>query len=356
MSLFNAYRNYYEQDRKEALFEEIKRYDWHNYRDELNEVRKLQRPTIFAAHKLSTSGSTGIQKYYEFGPNWLYWLLALETEVKNPNNYPVLVLTENYDYLNNRAMLEGGAGLDWHAMEPYGVSLYRIDFRKPFDGFYKFLNAYGPFAIQTTPKCILSLGKNEEFINVIKKSGSALNTTNYEPFYDTPLFVNDNNITWDSGFAFYTCEVGARHALPTFCMVDGVCHSLINLRHPSGSSADYIRLKDRILCGCGKYRVEFDFVPHYKTQPIVDGRLLYDVSIAKKLRGSYTNMQFIKVVNHIVCVYEGSMVDEDLLRSFGVDTFMADSYCCTSLSHYKMAAFYDITHQSNKCIKQRKNK
>jgi hypothetical protein len=93
-----------------------------------------------------------------------------------------------------------------------------------------------------------------------------------------------------------------------------------------------------------------------KVQPKIAGRFLYDLGLAKRLVGTYTNMQFIKVIDRLVCAHEGEMVDRELLSAFGVDCFMADSFCCTSNSIDKMAAFFDITQQTDKFIKQRKNK
>ena len=356
MNLFKAYVDYYENDNKEALLEAIKNYDWVNYEFELKAVFDAKPSPRGQSHKLDTSGSTGFRRSYEFGPHWEFWLLGLETEVKNQCNHPVLIVTEDYDYLYNRPQLAGRMHINWHPMEPYGVTCYRINYTDPSEEFFRFIESYGPFSVQTTPKCVLSLGKNASFVRAMLRSGSTLSTTNYEPFYSTSLFVNDNNITWDSGFAFYTCSYGHKHLLPTFYVAGGLCYSLVNVNHQIGSAADLIRLNDCVMCECGKKRVEFDFIPHIKTQPMIGNRLLYNPRLADRLVGRYTNMQFIKVVDKLVCVYEGEMVDDDLLRAFGVDEFLPDSFCCTARSHDKMAAFCDITFQSDKCVKQRKNK
>jgi hypothetical protein len=91
-----------------------------------------------------------------------------------------------------------------------------------------------------------------------------------------------------------------------FIVVGGDVINIVNLTGCVGRMDDLLSIHE--LCKCGKKVVSV--VPHLAVQPIIDGKMLFNLRLAEELKSQYESLQFIQSDVVEIC-YVGNMSNDD---------------------------------------------
>jgi hypothetical protein len=91
------------------------------------------------------------------------------------------------------------------------------------------------------------------------------------------ILFNDQMINWKSGVNFYTCCHNHQHFLPIFVKRDGRFFNLLNFLTLSDDSDIFEIEPQKELCGCGRFRMPFRFVPHFRHS--IDVKLQFQTEV-----------------------------------------------------------------------------
>lgn len=119
----------------------------------------------------------------------------------------------------------------------------------------------------------------------------------------TNVFVNDTMINWKSGLNFYTCLANKKHFFPLFYWKGTRYYNLLNLWDRRGIEIDdlFQAKKEAVICDCGKPRIEFNFIPHYRNYPkTINCKKLQE--IIESAEEHYFNYQFVEINDRVSCL------------------------------------------------------
>jgi hypothetical protein len=352
MTLIEAYREYYTHLNRESacnLLTAISLYDFQSYEDFNSELwdlhRKVDFKTILSTSRIMTSsGSLGQQRDYEWGPWANEWIRWIEGFVKNPEARPLVFVRTNFSP-QSESYLQGGFSIERADYLYSQQIMFEVKFVSQLLDFclenpHSILGSY--------PTTFLYLLRDPYFLTV----QNGLFSTDYEGFYPSSLYINDNMVDWTSGCNFYTCFFNRRHFLPIFAQKNGSVKNLLNLACGELPCSDLFDVEPGPKqCGCGRMFLSFRFVPHLANaihKP--DGSILYDLSLADRLQAQYSNFQIVQQDGLIYLLYvsKDRRVRDDMdflrvyLREQGFDRVevLKNRYVVTGGS-YKLSAFYN---------------
>lgn len=314
-----AYRNYCDSPSNQTaqlLLEALIDSDIQNHQ-ELIDIWAYGRRKQHGYVQLNTSGSTsGLCRQYTFGPMAEFWIVNLERTIKFPKyNKPIFISSNLLLYpLKKDCVSLMSAPKD----SPRSAYIVTTRFnRRNVDELISKIDGIttNESILWADPNVWLYLTSDNDFCSFLeRKSNISLLSTNWESFYkkqrlqQNGVYINDNMIDWYSGFNFFTCKYGSKHALPLFAQND---YGVVNLLNLTG---DIIEASDLLVptskCICGKTKIAF--IPHLKTQiKSYDGRFLYNLDLVERFQSVYQHMQFIQHQNLISVLYCGEMNEHD---------------------------------------------
>lgn len=305
--------------RAKDLWQSILAYDHTEDQNELIEVRThyAARPHLTDIY-LASNGTIGEIRHYPFGPHANFWLTQIEDHVKYRHSsryvgiHPSLLVHPRECHFSKAiGQQDSVIPIEYLVTAPLhqqGSIEFIIDK----------LDKIGPFALSTTPNNWLYLLKQTTFRQFLRSSQmTSAMSTGWEAFYRSPpagVHFNDNMVNWTTGMNFYTCQHGVKHFLPTFALVPDGIINLLNLAQPAVCPIDdYMTVYNQVLeCACGRRFQKFNLIPrvdHNIRSP--DGQILYDLSLADKLKSSYLNLQFVQVGLRIHVYYSSADIEPD---------------------------------------------
>lgn len=256
---------------------------------------------------LTTSGSTGRPKTYPFGPNSEFWLGSLEKLTKWQNKQkPVYIRNRLLSYPNQRSF-----GVHFEVADPQEPLFSAFLNVSHFDHYnvlclINILDIIKAECLLANPNVWLYLLADDRFSYYVEKRGLRIISTNWEPFFKKSVLVNDTMINWYNGTNFYTCRFNNKHFFPFFAKKQKETINLLNLNKGHWLHDDL--LIENGICECGKTICHF--IPHLKSQPRTQGRLLYEPKLAESLTGRYQNLQFI-MRDKPYALFVGTITQED---------------------------------------------
>lgn len=313
---------------------------WHQ---ELIELHKFYLSNNHSTVKLLTSGTTsGVRTNYQFGPNPEFWIKSLETFTKFDRSKLTVIRTRHFDVSSRTDQCYiSREGSCW------------------FYNAFIIINRFSPRTVEmlcsvldnvdgvllANPNVWLYLTNSPLFVDYIISNRDRLSiaSTNWEAFFKRDhlvkagVLVNDTMINWYEGINFYTCKYGNPHSLPTFAINGDNVVNLLNLAGEPVALSDLVRVGG--ICQCGRKIVSV--IPHYRRQPKVGGRYIYNTKMVESLRSAFYNLQFISS-NRLNLFYSAESLvesDFDIIRSY-VGDFWARSNSSWKIGD-KHLSFYD---------------
>ena len=202
---------------------------------------------------------TNSNKQYSFYPKSI--ITKVETKLRFQHEYDKVIFVTDQLSLKKRDLYIYNSN-DYSYI--VGNSCNDADFLHAVE-----LNLRSKTYIHGYPHSLHQLASNEIFIK--KNSHKIVGFINT----DCPAFVkheilsrnylhfNDQMIDWTSGLNFYTCRFNYKHFLPIFVKTPCGYKNLLNLSQSMYTNDDFFHVHDNpSLCACGKYRCDFNFVPH----------------------------------------------------------------------------------------------
>lgn len=311
-------------------------YDFTDYAFMQEEMLRLYRRSIPNDDNsvAYSNGSTGTNNKYYFGPNRYCCIYFIEHILRGGQDQTFLLSTFPWMKIG-KSFWESSSGLK-------KISCDIRDSRNI--GFLLDYLHKTKVILITHPNTMLYLSGSDEFVNGTG-SDMVLTSTDWEPFYDRRKFkckVNDQMIDWKSGINFYTCRSGQYHFLPIFVQNKDKCFNLLNFNNKNGSTTDdFFELGNRVLCNCGKTRMEFKFIPHWKKCPVINGKIFYDLSIVQKLEQQLYNIQFLqKEPEKITVVYSARNGEKIKIPDIGCEVELLNDHIFWVGNRQKYCSFW----------------
>lgn len=275
--LVRNYREYYREQSTQAfdsLFSCMLDYDFSSYREDIRRIFAMWREAkcVGDTSLLKSGGSTsGVPSTYEFGPNFRHIRLAIEGFLRMSYNKTILIGgSPGLEVVLYREE-DNWPQFDMQVMCDWGN---RVSVEKFFGLFEKTFSSHGPINLVALPALWLSLTYDPLFLDWADanspKIGALVNTDSVKCFNKTKCRTRDQMIEWGSGANFYTCGMGRYHFLPTFfCASPSRCYNLLNVKKNERDFDDFLSIGDEVdVCGCGKPKPRFSFLPHRHNFPL----------------------------------------------------------------------------------------
>lgn len=314
-----------------------------NYSNDLREFESVndQLYAIWKTHvgraiskdfrEFRTSGSThNAARFYRSGPYPELWIRALWSYSRHPLGFRELILLEPYhDQFPPVTLTHTPEGQYPYCIRCGPLTVAILE--EVIAIFRRLLDEHPACTLIAVPDTLLYLNDQplfQEFV-IEHRDRFSLASQHWEPFFKRRhlhaqgVHINDVMTDWTTGFNFYTCRVGHLHTFQTFAMGEGRRVSLLNLMGagPNVASSDEDSVVPRriVPCGCGKNRLEFDFIPHPANLiRSADEQVVYDPDLAELLTSHLRGIQFLQENKTIVVVYrpDGKFRDGDLIEEY----------------------------------------
>lgn len=304
--LVKAYHKFYETANADSDFiTSLLSYDFSNYHEIMDELSKLQPNLCGKVLKLYTNGTTtGTSRAYSFGP--ISSIPVLEKVIKTRGNaYRIWINSYSLSHVPD-LIDEGNLINDITFNLKFNFDVTNLSALR------NTIKQHHEVNLICKPATMLYLSGTQEFIDIVqefKDRISVISTSDWEPFFKKkplyPIPLNDNMIDWSSGINFYQCVKGHKHFLPTFVYQNNKVRNLLNLTSVNWKETDDLVNLDKVVsCECGKNRMEFSFVPHYRHQTTNYFEMTKALYAAiEQLIDPYINLQFIDKYDTINILY-----------------------------------------------------
>ena len=293
-----------------------------NWQQELEDVSNLKKITNSSVILKSNSG-----KKYQFSDNFYEISTIIEDKIRGEGRHIYLSSSVHSNYSPYDFRVIDNERINNVIFNPnYDPSIIKLaDYISQFEKPNLIANSFVWLALTTNP-----------LKNLLKATWTNID---YDLFAKGQF--NDQMIDWNTGGNFYTCSHNQKHFLPIFLIKDGKSNNLLNLADGFVECDDKWTFKERVLCSCGKYRIDFDFISHQSIN------LLIDRQIINQLKSNYANLQFYECEPNRLRIFfsvNGEFMDEDILNKLGNVIFYKD------LSFYYGRKHYNFLKNANPYI------
>lgn len=344
--LVDRYFEYYEErtlDSLEKLIESFHSYGFESYQEDMNQVfgRYNQARIIEEKCDISTNGSTGRPKTFEFGPNCSNCIRMIEDKLRMRHKKTTLVWNPIFGSgakIRFKIIESPSNKMDFEIMGRWQLDSHIVRLTK----FIEECHAeWGSVNLLSLPHIWMCLTTNPLFREWCEKNSEKINAfvnSDCDPSFKPIKGVRflDQMIDWGTGLNFYTCEKGFRHFLPIFFKQKDESFNLLNMTVRKFKIDDHVLLGGFNNCSCGKGMVEFKFNSH-RNNAIVDpvGSPVDFEGFFNMLNGQYFNLQLHQnQIGEVSVLYSGRDLAEDLgvmeafLRGKGIDKikFVSNRY------------------------------
>jgi hypothetical protein len=327
--MLKAYTEYYRQpslQNAKKLWEQILNYDYKEPLDELASLRSSISPRLQLSDCfLSSNGSIDGVRQYTFGPHTKFWLRQIEDCTKYRLTSKYVLLNTSFKTRNTEFIFKKVPLSEVSDDAVYYVGSIQLQLPGAIEFLINKLQRIGKHTIYTFPNNWLYLLSRPEFREYLSNSQTSGMSTNWEGFYPTPptdIHFNDNMVNWTTGMNFYTCPHGTKHFLPLFVPTPEGIVNLINLTRPALWPVDDLMIisPETKQCPCGRPFREFEYTPHINKSVVSsNGKIIYDLSLANRLKSSYLSLQFIQYgkVVHVLYIADRGLDKEIIKEYFG---------------------------------------
>lgn len=256
-NLIELYKSYFKYGKQlqESIVYGISNYNFDNLNKFFFELSLHQKDNFKADRILKTNS----QKEYKFYPNSI--IAKIEAILRFQHKYhKIIFITDQLNDKKRNLYISNSDNYSYIV----GNSCEDDDFLCAIEK-----NLCNKTYIHGYPNTLHQLASNKKFIKKNRHNIIGFINTDCPAFINKSILsenyihLNDQMIDWTSGINFYTCKLNYKHFLPIFVKTSNGYKNLLNLSQSMYTNDDFFSINENpILCSCGKYRCQFEFVPH----------------------------------------------------------------------------------------------
>lgn len=336
MNLVESYEKYAFRisiQNAQNLFNSIIEYDFSNYLEDIDEIKKIHRCTNnrsnynIDAHEFRSNGSTSNRfTLYPFKPNFNFWHENLNNFIRNPIGTKSQKFRP-YNFKGDSFFADvfnpsKEKYVDYNKFfQDQNMNYFLINFHSEYfhQNLSKMLNEYPDSSLQMfgKPHDFLPLMTEQNLLETLAKKADLLSCTcDYSALpRKNQIYFNDHMLSWKSGIYFYTCQKHEKHFLPLCYQHNNSNFNILNLSYPlvcdQDDSFEYLGTKT---CNCGKIRPIIKYIGHHKNMIKDHENNIVIDEITNAISGRYTWLQLLLDQSHELYVFfsENSEIMKDL--------------------------------------------